>query len=375
MLYKRGADMRLRKRKRIKNKLRILLAVSCTGLAVFCFVARIPSAPLKSGNDIELIAAKTVLPGGSTPQSKDKSYDEDDVLKLSGKKSDSCVSEVTSSTNTESVQVDIDDTNHEGEKTYKINESQFGASGMKYDNFYVKNTTNFDLNIGEFLSQTPDVSNVTSESPKVLILHTHTTESYMDLDQGFYYESFYPRSSDDSKNVTQVGNAIAENLEKAGIGVVHDITHHDEPSYNGSYARASETIEKNLNMYPSIQVVLDIHRDAIGNNESGKVKPTFISNGKKAAQIMILAGCDTDGSLGFPDWQYNLRLALRLQQTAETMFPGITRAMSFGEFRYNMNYTHGSILIEVGTDGNTLEEAVYSGSMVGKALAEVLLKI
>ena len=366
--------MRLRKKKKLLSKIMSLVAVICSVLAAWCFVVRVPSAKLTSKNDIEMIAAKTVLPSGNTPQSKDTSYDENNLFGILGKKSDSYALETLPSPK-QDVQANVDTQDHSGEKTYKINESQFGASGVKYENFYVKNTTGFDLNIGEFLSRTPDIQNVKSESPKVLILHTHTTESYMDLDQGFYYESFYPRSSDDSKNVTQVGNAITSSLEQAGIGVIHDTTHHDEPSYNGSYSRAAETITKNLEKYPSIQVVLDIHRDAIGDNESGKVKPTFVANGKKAAQIMILSGCDMDGSMGFSDWQYNLSLALRLQKTAETMFPGMTRAMSFGEFRYNMNYTHGSLLIEVGTDGNTLDEAIYSGSMIGKALADVLLKL
>lgn len=369
--------MRLRKRGQSPQKAISLLAAFCTVLSISCFIIRIPSSPIKSSEEIEMIAAKCILPNGKTPRLKNNRDDcnENKDSTPNNQKIATGSSESNMSSSSGPVQANSDGKDHTGEKTYQIKELQFGASGMKYENFYVKNATSFNLNISDFLSQIPDIQNVKTESPKVLILHTHTTESYMDVDQGFYYESFYPRSSDDSKNVTQVGNAIASKLKNSGIGVIHDITHHDEPSYNGSYSRSAETINKNLQKYPSIQVVLDIHRDAIGDNENGKIKPTFVVNGKKAAQIMILSGCDMDASLGFPDWQYNLRLALRLQQKTETMFPGMTRAMSFGEFRYNMNCTHGSILIEVGTDSNTLDEAVYSGSMLGEALSEVLSKL
>lgn len=193
----------------------------------------------------------------------------------------------------------------------------------------------------------------------------------MDKDQGFYYENFYPRTEDKRYSVVRVGDAICESLKKAGIGCIHDTTCHDSPSFSGSYKRSAETIDRNLAEYPSIQVTIDIHRDTIGNNERGKIKPTFKVNGKKAAQIMIMAGCDLDGSMNFPDWEYNLRFALRLQKASEKLYPGMTRSMFFGPVKYNMNKTHASLLIEVGTEVNTLNEAVYTGTLLGNALAKV----
>ena len=268
---------------------------------------------------------------------------------------------------------DADEEEHSpGENTYKIIESQFGAGGIKHDNFYVKNSTNFNLNIASELSQQPDVNIKSTNEPQVLIMHTHTSESYMKRDSGFFYESYYPRSTDKNKNVTRVGDAITQKLTQNGINTIHDVTYHDLPSYNGSYSRSAKTVKANLEKYPSIQVVLDIHRDSLGNRDTGKIKPTFKFNGKKAAQIMIIAGYDKDGSSGFPDWEQNLRFALRLQQKAETMFPGITRPLNFNSVKYNMNLTHGSVLIEVGSDANTIDEATYTGSLLGDALSELL---
>ena len=203
-------------------------------------------------------------------------------------------------------------------------------------------------------------------------MHTHTCESFMDEDLGYYYESFYSRNTDNKYNVTQVGDAIEAKLKAAGIGVIHDTTKHDDPSYNGSYNRARNTIQKNLKKYPSIQVVLDIHRDGLMKDTKEKIKPTCVIDGQKAAQIMIISGCDTDGSLAFPDWEYNLRLALRLQQSAENMYPGITRPLYFSQTKYNMDMTHGSLLIEVGSDSNTLQEAVRTGGYLGDILVDVL---
>lgn len=257
------------------------------------------------------------------------------------------------------------------ENTFKIIESHFGDSGIKFENFYVNNKSGIEFNIAEELSKKPDINIKKDGSPQVLIYHTHTCEAFMDKDQGFYFESFYPRTEDPRYSVVRVGDAICESLKKAGIGTIHDTTCHDSPSFSGSYKRSAETIDRNLAEHPSIQVTIDIHRDTIGNNERGKIKPTFKVGNKKAAQIMIMSGCDLDGNMNFPDWEYNLRLALRLQKSAETLYPGMTRSLLFGPFKYNMNKTHASLLIEVGTEVNTLNEAVYSGSLIGNALADV----
>ncbi len=271
-----------------------------------------------------------------------------------------------------STEPDEEEYHDQNEKTYKIIESQVGSGGIKHENFFVKNTTGINIDIGCELSKEPEINIKNISDPQVLIFHTHTSESYMRQDTGFFYESFYPRSLKNEKNVTRVGKAITEKLIENGINTVHDTTYNDNPTYNGSYARAAQTIKRNLEKYPSIQVVIDIHRDSLGSKETGKIKPTFKYQGKKAAQMMVISGCDPDGSIGFPNWEKNLRLALRVQKYCESLFPGITRPLNFSNVKYNEHITPGSLLIEVGSDVNTLEEAVYTGSMIGEALSKLL---
>lgn len=367
--------MRLRKRKQVHNICTNILSVFCVILSTFCFCIRLPSAFLHPLSDLPLLSARFLFPSGSPssppaqslPSAFSKNNEEPHPFLTIGKAS-------PSSLPSSFVEPDEDEPSEpSSEKTYKIIESQFRSGGTKFENFFVRNRTSYPLDIAKELSLRPDIKIALNQTPQVLIFHTHTTESYMSKDQGFYYESFTSRSQNENKNVTRVGAAIAQKLTEHGFGVIHDKTVHDNPTFSGSYSRSAETISRNLEQYPSIQVVLDIHRDALNTNDNdGKVKPTFFVNGKKAAQIMIISGCDTDGSLGFPDWEYNLRFALKLQKEAESLYPGMTRPLSFGNVKYNMNKTHGSLLIEVGSDGNTLGEAVLSGSLLGEALSHVL---
>ena len=258
------------------------------------------------------------------------------------------------------------------EKTYKIIESHISTGGTKCENFYVKNSTGQEVNFSEYLTKTPEINIKKTNEPQVLILHTHTSESYMTHDKDFFYESFYPRSLNNSENITEVGKVITETLIKNGINTIHSTVYHDNPSYNGSYSRAAQTIKQNLEQYPSIQVVIDIHRDSLGLKESGKIKPVFTYQGKKASQLMIISGCDPEETLGFPNWRKNLSLALRLQKYCESMFPGITRPLNFAKVKYNEHLTPGSLLIEIGSEVNTLQESVYTGAMLGEALSKLL---
>lgn len=258
-------------------------------------------------------------------------------------------------------------------KNYPVIEKQFGEDGITYDNFCVKNYTDFSLDIATELKRGLPFKIEKNHQVQVLIFHTHTCESYLKSDTGYYPSDYYPRTTNNKENVTAVGDEIEKQLKKAGIGVIHDKTKHDYPSYNGGYDRSYQTIQKYMEKYKGIKVVLDIHRDAIGEGgESGKVKPTFKYKGKKASQIMIMTGYQYEGGGDFPFWRDNLDFAIKLQQTAETMYPGLTRPLNFGEYTYNLNVCNGSLLIEFGTDVNTIDEVKRSGKMVGKALAKVL---
>ena len=219
----------------------------------------------------------------------------------------------------------------------------------------------------------PDLDIRMDGTPMVLLYHTHTTESYQDRKSGTYDSKFTFRTTEPDKNMVAVGDAIAAELTAAGIGVVHAGEIHDYPQWNGSYSRSEKTIREILAEYPSICISLDIHRDAICSGSS-VIAPVCTVNGKKSAQIMVVCGCD-DGTMNMPDYRKNFHLACRIQETAESMFSGFTRPLLFDHRRYNQFISPGTLLIEVGSQGNTLEEAVYAGTLTGKALAETIRQL
>lgn len=250
--------------------------------------------------------------------------------------------------------------------------SNTGAN-LQADGVHINNQTDHHtVNIDGILSSPPAVKIVMDGTPQVLIVHTHATESYLKQDAGYYVKEESTRTTDRSQNVCRVGEAIAQELTAAGIVTLHDTTLHDHPSYSGSYNAAAKTIQSTLEQHPSIQVVIDVHRDAIAGSGDTKVKPTAVIDGKKAAQCMILSGCQEGSVTGFDRWEENLKLTVRLQKALETAYPGLARSMLFTPRRYNMHLTTGSFLVEVGSETNTLEEAVYTGQLIGRALAGVL---
>lgn len=261
---------------------------------------------------------------------------------------------------------------HEDEVHYPVITSQYGESGVSCSNFYIKDSVGAGTDFEALLNLPLGFDFQQNGEVQVLIFHTHTTESYLEYDEGYYHESFYPRTDDNTKNMVSVGEEIAKSLRAQGIGVIHATEVHDSPEYTGAYDRSWETVSKYMEQYPEIKVVLDIHRDSIAGDGGSKVKPTFEVGGIKAAQIMIMAGCDLYGDYGFSDWEYNLRFALKLQKYAEDMYPGMTRPLYFGNFAYNMPISRGSLLIEIGTDVNTVSEARYTGKLLGNVLAKVL---
>ncbi len=260
---------------------------------------------------------------------------------------------------------------HEGEAKYEVAEQTYAADGTQVDSCYIKNKTGLELDFESILSKslTFDIKE-NKDSPQVLIYHTHTSESYMDEDVDYFYESFYSRTQNSDFNVVGVGDVITETLNKKGIKTLHDKTVHDS-TYDGSYDRSVQTVFSDMEEYKDIKVVLDIHRDAIGTEER-KIKPVFEYNGKKGAQIMIMSGCDTNGERNFENWQNNLSFALKIQNTAEKMYPNMTRPINFGYFAYNEYVCDGSLLIEVGTEANSIEEAEYTGELLANVLYEVL---
>ncbi len=353
--------------------IKILISSVLFSAALFCVFERIPQC-FSSQNPAALAAARFTLTDGTY-----KLIDESNTQKETEPQNTIVKTQASTAPqeNTEHSKKGRDktgyyDTNadHTGEEKYEIRENSYLGGGTQVENFSVKNKTDESFDFASILKSPLTFSvNKGGSSPQVLIYHTHTTEGYIDEDVDYFYESFYSRTENTDFNVVAVGNAIADVLNKKGICTLHDTTVHDA-TYDGAYDRSSQTIAKDMAENKDIKVVLDIHRDAIGTSES-KVKPVFTYNGKKGAQIMILSGCD-DGSNWFPNWKNNLNFALKIQNTAEKMYPGMTRPISFDYFRYNEYVCDGSLLIEIGTDANSIDEAEYTGQLLGNVLAEVL---
>ena len=246
------------------------------------------------------------------------------------------------------------------------------SAGLSYNSVYVKNSSGLSINLKEFLTSPLLYKIEKNDLPQVLIMHTHTTETYVNNDNGVYLEDYTSRTTDNSKNMAEIGRIIAEKLESAGIKTLHDTTQHDYPKYSGSYTRAAKTINSYLKKYPSIKIVLDLHRDAISAGGNDKVKLVTQINGKKAAQVMLVMGSQSGGVTNYPNWKENFKLATRLQQTIEIKYPTLARPISLMSKNYNQSLSNGSLLIEFGTDANSLDEAKYSAEMVGESLVTLL---
>ena len=247
-------------------------------------------------------------------------------------------------------------------------------SAIPYGSGFIKNVTGLSADeVLAYASEEPEFNILKNGLPQVLIYHTHTTECYLEDDIGEFDLSYNGHTENPEKNMVRIGEEIVNQLEAIGIEVIHEKTIHDY-SYNGSYGKSAETVENILAQYPSIEIALDIHRDAIVRDDSTIIKPTASIDGKNAAQVMIISGCD-NGSMNMPNWSHNLRFAARLQDKMESMFPGLTRPILFDYRSYNQRLTNGSLLIEVGSHANTLDEAIYAGELVGKALAAYLEEV
>lgn len=209
--------------------------------------------------------------------------------------------------------------------------------------------------------------NLTGQEPTVLILHTHASESYSKMPGQDYKESSDYRTLDTQYNMVAVGDALAALLEQAGICVLHDRQIHDYPSYNSAYDNSRLSAQEYLQRYPTIQVVLDLHRDAVLLSDGSQYAPTIEVNGKEVAQLMIVVGSNASG-MEHPQWQENLSAALKLQIMLENAAPGITRSTILRPQRYNQDLSTGALILEIGAAGNTLEQAMGAVPILAEAL-------
>ena len=210
---------------------------------------------------------------------------------------------------------------------------------------------------------------LTGDEPSVLILHTHATESYTRSAGEVYQESAAFRTLDERYNMISVGDRLAELLEAGGVRVIHDRTTHDYPSYSGSYSHARAALDGWLEQYPSIRLVLDIHRDASGDNDS-QMKTYAAVDGRDSAQLMLVVGTNASGT-NHTGWEENLALALKLQTQLERSAPGICRDINLRAQRFNQDKSPGALLVEVGAAGNTHAEAITAAEVLARGILEL----
>ena len=228
----------------------------------------------------------------------------------------------------------------------------------------IKNTSGYDIDIDSVLSAGCPIRLETGK-PQILIIHTHSSEAYSPAGLDKYDDLGTNRTLDQNLNVIRIGKELAKIFEDCGLNVIHDTQVFDYPSYTGSYNRSCEAVEKYLADYPSIKIVIDLHRDALCS-DTVTYKTTATEQGVCASQVMLFVGSDASG-LEHPNWRQNLSLALYLQNAVCQSYPSLMRPITLTKYRYNQHLSPGSMIIEVGSSGNTLQEALAAIRLFGKA--------
>lgn len=231
----------------------------------------------------------------------------------------------------------------------------------------VNSRCKYDADVPEMLAQ-PLSWDLTGGEPKVLIFHSHATESYRNTEN--YTQSAPYRTLSADYNMVSVGAHLKSILEDAGIGVIHDTTLYDHPSYNDSYGNARQGVQELLDQYPTVELVLDLHRDSLTDNSGEELSTRIDTPTGSAARIMMVVGTDANG-LSHPLWQQNLSLAVKLHARLEQNTPGICRPINLRRERFNQDLSTGALIVEIGSAGNHRQEALLAAELLGNAIIDL----
>ena len=244
------------------------------------------------------------------------------------------------------------------------------SSPISGEGILIKNNSGLEFDLEALLREPLEVS-LAEEGPSVLIIHTHSSESYTKAAGEKFEESDPYRTEDKAYNIIAVGEALADALAARGISVIQDRGLNDYPSYAGAYGRSLETAKRYLAEYPSISLIIDLHRDAMEMAEGSQFKTIADINGELCSQVMLVVGTNGSG-LAHPAWHENFKLALRLQHEMNRSYPTLARPINIAEHRYNQHVTSGALLLEIGATGNTLQESLKAAQHFADVYADVV---
>ena len=295
---------------------------------------------------------------------------ENDILKSMLETQISSIDEIQ---NMKEISEDVETENTEEEQNVELAETGITTEvvtnnpiaenyNTQYGNVKIKNQTDYQLT-EEML--TPDI---TIENKNIMIFHTHSCESYTSSEAYPYTPTGNYRTTDLNFTVTRVGTELTTQLQQYGYNVIHDTSYHDYPSYNGSYTSSLKTVESLLQTNPS-DIIIDLHRDAIGSRSD--YAPTVKIGDEEAAQIMFVIGTNA-GGLWHPNWNQNLKFAIKIQEKAEELYPGLFKPIMLTTSRYNQHTGKYANIIEVGATGNTLEQCLTSMKYLAKVMDEIM---
>lgn len=270
--------------------------------------------------------------------------------------------------NEKSEEIDTTDKNIVSEQTENLKTEVITSNpisesyNVQYKNVKIKNQTTYNLT--EEMMQ----PNIEINSKNIIVFHTHTCESYTPSEKYQYSTKGNYRTTDLNFTVAKVGTEFESYLKNFNINIFHDTTYHDYPSYTGSYTRSLQTVE-NILKTNSSDIIIDLHRDAVGNRSD--YAPIVKIGEDVAAQIMFVIGTN-EGGLYHPNWNQNLKFAIKIQEIAETKYPGLFKPIMLTKSRYNQHIGKYANIIEVGATGNTLEQCLTSMKYLSVVFNEAL---
>lgn len=239
-------------------------------------------------------------------------------------------------------------------------------------NFYTVDSATMigpdQLNADDLLSRSMKIEKQ-GDAPKILIFHTHSQEAFIDSVEG-----------DTDTTIVGMGKLLAERLNALGIPTIHHPGVYDlingQLDRSAAYEYAEAGVRPILEEHPSIEVVIDLHRDGVGEDTHLVTEV----NGKPTAQIMFFNGLSRtkdNGDIAYlpnPYIQDNLAFSLQMKLAAEQMYPGFTRRIFLRGYRYSLHMRPKSLLIEAGAQTNTVEEMRNAMELLAVTLQKVIVE-